>query len=326
MDCPKCGHVQADGPPECGRCGLIFARWVERRSGAPPRPRIQTPLPPDPSAGEASPLGLLLGSVAVLFMGLAAWHFWSAGGLPVDRDAWRDPVGGFAIAIPSGWTLVTPANSAQVLGTLKGRYPEAVPAAVRDGRSVAFFLPEEMGALAPWGSVTPLEGIPPPRWNEDGDKLAGPVAAVLASRLQDYRLVTVSVTEVDRLPALQVVGWDEVRYLKSPSQQVFAELPGGSRYPIGKTEDVWDTFERSLEHWLVAGAGRSFVLTLACPEAAVERHGRTLAQTIDSFRALKHPLLYGRVATPALRAAASVLFAAALIYTLTELSALRRKR
>jgi len=30
MKCPKCGHLQNDGRTECARCGLIFAKYVER--------------------------------------------------------------------------------------------------------------------------------------------------------------------------------------------------------------------------------------------------------------------------------------------------------
>ncbi len=321
MECPKCGHVQADGPAECARCGLIFARWVERRSLAP-RPRRLT-VPAGPSAARTSPLGLLLGGVGTLFFALAAWHLWFGGGLPADRDAWRDPTGRFAFVLPSGWSLATPSDAAPMLEQAEGRFPPAIRSALKAGASAAFFRPETAGALAPWGSVTPVDGIPPPLRRDETAALASAAVAELEKRSTDYRFTGAAVAPLDRLPSLRVSGTDTVRYLKSPSQEVFAELPGGSRYPIGRTEDVWDAFDRSITYCLVPGRGESFVLTLACPVEALKDHTGAMERITDTFRVLKRPPLYGRMATPALRAAATVLLAVVLLYTLTEVAALR---
>ena len=328
MECPKCGHVQADGPAECAKCGLIFARWVERRSIAVPRPTLRPPLPQEePEGAKASPLGLLLGGTAIFFLSLAVGHLWFGGGLPVDREAYRDAGAGYALTVPSGWTLATPANIGAVLAQASNRYPQEVDQAMGKGRAIAaFFLPGEPGALAPWGTVTLVEGIPPPLREEDRASLAAAATGALAARFPGYRPGEAAVTPVDRLLALRVTGTDEVRYLRSPSQEVFGELPGGRRYPIGKTEDIWDTFDRSLEHWLIPAADHSFLLTFGCPEETRPRHGRAFEEIVGSFRVLKRPRPYGPALTPALRAASMALLAAALLFTLTEAAALRKKR
>ena len=330
MECPKCGHVQADGPPECGKCGLIFARWVERRSSATLRPRPSPrpgPSPDEPEGAKVSPLGLLLGCTGVLFLGLATWHVWSGGGLPVDREAYRDDAAGFAIVLPYGWSLLTPGNAAAVLEKSRGRYPEAVEQAFHDARTVAaMFYPEEPGDTAPWAIVTAVEGIPPPLVGKDGATLATVAGAALSARFEGYRLREGTVERVDRLPALRVSGGDTVHFLKSPSQEIFGELPGGGRYPIGRTVDVWDDFDRSLDHWLIPGGNRSFVLAFGGPETSRALNAKTVERIVDSFRVLNRPPRYGQAMTPALRAAATVLLAAVLLYTLTEAAALLRRR
>ena len=326
MDCPKCGHVQADGPAECAKCGLIFARWVERRSTGPVRPRPSPPLD-EPEGAKASPLALLLGCTTVLFLALACWHLWFGGGLPMDRDAYRDSGAGFALVIPAGWTLVTPANAGAVLAQVAGRYPEAVDQALEGGRTVAaLFLPHEPGALGPWGTVMLSDGVPPTLRDEDRALLAAEAYGALAKRFTGYRPGEAAVVPVDRLAALRVTGADEVKYLRSPSQEVYGELPGGRRYPLGRTEDIWATFDRSLEHWLVPGSDRSFLLTFGCPEESAALHAPAFAAVVDSFRVHKRPPRYGPILTPALRALATVLLAAAMIYTLTEAAAFLKRR
>lgn len=328
MDCPKCGHVQADGPAECAKCGLIFARWVERRSTGPVRPLSRPSPPPDePEGARASPLALLLGATAILFLSLAVWHLWFGGGLPMDREAYRDIGSGFALVVPSGWTLVTPANAGAVLAGAPDRYPEAIDRALEGGRTVAaLFHPNAPGALGPWATIVVADAVPPPLRDEDRATLAAEAFAALSAKYAEYRPGEAAVLPVDRLAALRVTGTDEVRFLKSPSQEVYGELPGGRRFPLGHTEDIWADFDRSLEHWLVPGLDRSFLLTFGCPEESLPLHSAAFASLVDSFRVLKRPLQYGPILTRALRGLSTVLLAAALFYTLTEAAALRRRR
>ncbi len=329
MECPKCGHIQADGPPECAKCGLVFAKWVERRSSPPLRPRPSPrPAPREaPEGATASPLGLLLGGTATLFLALAVWHLWLGGGLPTDPGAHVDRAAGYAVAPPPGWVFATPASAEGILERERGRHPEALAGALRRGSAAcAFFLPSDPGALAPWGAVYAFDGVPPPLLETERAALAAAAEARLAKNHGEYRMESALLEEVDQLPALRIRGREVVRYLKSPSQEVKAELPGGATYTIGRTEDIWETFEGATDHWLVPGRSKSYLLAFYGPAGAMDRHAPAFDRVVETFRVLDRPPLYGPLATPALRATATVLLLAALAYTLTEAAAALKRR
>ena len=44
MDCPKCGYAQDPGNTECPSCGIVFAKWRQRRDSPPSRQPVGPPV------------------------------------------------------------------------------------------------------------------------------------------------------------------------------------------------------------------------------------------------------------------------------------------
>lgn len=67
VQCPNCKTDSPDGTPECGKCGLIFAKWkpAEERMVMAQEAAVQT----EQETGKISPL-LKFAAIAAILLGL----------------------------------------------------------------------------------------------------------------------------------------------------------------------------------------------------------------------------------------------------------------
>ncbi|MBI3297284.1 MAG: hypothetical protein HYZ75_03905 [Elusimicrobia bacterium] len=72
MKCPNCSAETPDAAPECGACGVIFAKW---------KPRAEEPVAPPPPPASKIPLVLLGAAV----LGAAGYGYYAYAARPAEQ-------------------------------------------------------------------------------------------------------------------------------------------------------------------------------------------------------------------------------------------------
>jgi hypothetical protein len=285
VKCPKCQHEQPSGGTECGRCGLIFAKWRGDANTADYGPAASEPYyAPVPQRQVAAPaqggarrpvVTTVVGFLAVC----AGWYwfvFWSPGGLPVPADAYRDAESGFALVQPLGWQAKKIKDCKNVGVPLSNASACAVLVMRRDTAS---------GGSGPSIQVTtaPISALFKTGWGGSvritEDQKADVAEAFeegMAKSLPGYVGESREVVDVDRIPSIRVVGSASFK---------------GSPIMVGdKVMTVPDFSGAATEHHLtmggalVPGGTQAFLLVYGCDTAERADVGATFEAVVSSFR------------------------------------------
>jgi hypothetical protein len=203
--CPHCSFEQAEGLPECGRCGVFFDKWREREAKHPQPAPGEAPVR---AARDSMIVGKLKGlaiKLACVTAGvLVIWLVLCPSGLPVLPGSRVDEDRGFAVKVPEGWTLLSSeerfhGDFATVLTFERPGINPAVP--MRAGVAVTQRdLPcLKLGVKLDWSPF---------------------VTAALPGAMESFQIDTVQPDTMDRLRAIRIEGSGERPYQTTETVEV----------------------------------------------------------------------------------------------------------
>lgn len=310
MQCPKCGHAQADGLTECQRCGVIFAK-IPRTPAAglgparlhPTAADDDAPAIEDPATDRPAPLAAIAVALTVLVAALWWLNFPRGGSL--GDAAQVDAEKGYAFRPPADWLVLTPSNYEQMLKPYQNRFPKELRRFIDKARfDISFWrMPEREGDFAPSINLIamPLKGQLPPLNENEKDKAAEAISGQMSKLIDTYRLQNSRIVEVDGLKALQLSSTASLRVIVKPAEAIYSE-PGafGLRQAIGRTEEESRQFDMKSVQTFVPG--KHFGYLLSCNFEAADPHDSeaTCRRVVDSFRVTDRPPRFGRIAMGAL--------------------------
>lgn len=319
MQCPKCGHPQADGRAECERCGVIFAKIpLAARPAAAENDTPAEAADDAPAARPAPAAGML---VALAVCGAALW--WlnfprggsTAGATQVNAEK------GYAYAAPSGWLALTPQTYDELIKPYRDRFPAGLRQFIEKAKFDVGHLrvPENGSEFAPSINLIalPLPGRLPELTDAERQKATAAITAQMSAVLPSYTLQNSRVVEVDGLKSLQLSGMASLTVVDKPSEPIYGEAGAfGLRQVVGRSEAVTRDLELKALQTFVPGKRFGYLLT--CNYLAADPHDSesTCRQVLGSFRVTDRPARFGGVAMGALNggllAAAGFLFFALL--------------
>lgn len=300
MKCPKCGHAQADGLPECERCGVIFAKIPPRV--APPVSIIETA-----SGGGEVDTGLadlevpkrpspitMLAVLAVLVVGALYLVNKPTGGTAAGATQ-VNAEKGYAYTAPSGWLALTPQNFDELMKPYHDRFPADLRKFIDKARfDVSHFrIPDKEDDFAPSINLMAidLKGQRMPELTDsEKAKATEVISAQMKTVLPTYRVQNSRVIEVDGIPALELSGAASLRIVEKPSEPILGEPgPTGNVAILGKTEEVVREIElKSVQTFVPA---KRYGLLLTCNFLLADPHDTqsTCRQVVNSFRVTARP-------------------------------------
>jgi hypothetical protein len=299
MKCPKCSHVQADGLPECGRCGVIFAKIppsapsvtvIENTSGGG---EVDTGLadleaPKRPSSiAVLAVLAALV--VAALYLVNKPTGRSAAGATQVNAEK------GYAYTAPADWLALTPKNFDELMKPYRDRFRADLRTYIDKARfDVSHFrIPDKEGEFAPSINLIAidLKGQRMPELTDsEKAKATEVISAQMKTVLPTYRVQNSRVIEVDGIQALELSGTASLRVVEKPSEPILGEPgPTGNVAILGKTEEVAREIElKSVQTFVPA---RRYGLLLTCNFLLADPHDTqsTCRQVVNSFRVTARP-------------------------------------
>lgn len=308
MQCPKCGHAQADGLVECAHCGVIFAK-IPAAPRVPPQ-HIEADAENRPEIDEAAdqtsrpaPLAALVAALAIV--GAALWWVNVPQGGSLAGATQVNTEKGYAFRPPADWLALTPANYEQILAPYQDRFPKELRRFIEKANfDISFWrIPEKEGEFAPSINLIamPLKGQVPPLTESEKDRAADVISGQMAKLLDTYRLQNSRIVEVDGIRSLQLSSTASLRVVVRPAEAIYSE-PGafGMRQILGETPAESREFDMKSVQTFVPG--KRFGYLMSCSFATSDPHDSetTCRQVIESFRVSDRPPRFGGVANGAI--------------------------
>lgn len=306
MKCPKCGHAQADGLPECTRCGVIFAK-IPSRVTAPTNViepasdggEINADLTgidtPKPAASIAMLSVFAVIVMSALYLVNRPTGGSAAGATQVNVEK------GYAYTPPAEWLSLTPQNYEQLIQPFQDRFPADLRQFIVKARfDVSHIrIPDKEGDFAPSINLIAidLKGQRVPELTEsEKAKATEVISAQMKSILPTYRVQNSRVIEVDGIPALELSGTASLRLVERPSEAIYGE-PGafGTRAYLGRTEEVTREIELKSVQTFVPARRYGLLLTCNFLLADPQDTQSTCRQVVNSFRVTARPARFDTI-------------------------------
>jgi hypothetical protein len=275
VKCPKCEHEQPDGALECGRCGVIFAKWKDGWDRPAPEwaPPQRVEAPPASSGGRTT---LKAAGLLAVAAGLYWFLLWSPAGLPVPEQAYRDSEHAFALTAPEGWQAKK-ANDCKIVSTALTQTTACMVLELRREADSNRAGPSIQLTIAPIGALFKTGFYGSARITEGlKDALAEAIDKGFAGSIPGYASESKEIVSIDRIASLQLRGGATIK---------------GTPVGIGdKTVTVPTLFGQTPEHHLtvsmalVPSGSRAYLLVGGGQTQDEASLSAAFDQAVQSFR------------------------------------------
>lgn len=273
----------------------------------PPPGRVSLPgattfrgTPPAAPAGKPAPLPLVLLALAVL-VGIGWWlNFPQAE--PVLDGSHTDQKNSFAVKAPPDWLLVTPDNYQAIMQQYRDKIPREVSAMFGKGApgfAVSFLrIPANEKDFSPNFNVVVVDtkGKNLPALTEsEKSKAAAVVSGEISRHIRGYKMNEATITEVDGIDSLQIVGGAEITVTTKPSEPIVVQGPYGRRQFVGRTEAETETYRMRVLQTMVPGSKKAYVVSFMYDDLKTPEMDSVHRQILESFRVLERPPRFGGI-------------------------------
>lgn len=273
MNCPNCAAPHEEAVLECAGCGIVFDKWAKRQAE-----REQGAAPEGLPVSDARPVGPVLAVIAVAAAAAAGyWLLVPASGGALLPGAKQDEQNQFSIAGPEGWDAgeaAAPVAASYAGPAAAGRWRQALRLRVTPGAPIRI-----------------SEGV--------ADRLLSRFMAGLPIALEERKVVSNRVLEVDGLPAFKAVVSGSKRVREEVSPAVWAERAprhGRSRETaapekvlVKEAQFAEREYDLTVTTVLVSGRGRAYELDLSCEIDHRDACAAVFEKALASFRVLDRP-------------------------------------
>ena len=212
--------------------------------------------------------------------------------VPAAPGSWVSEQGGFALRPPENWAIVaSPEAFDETRKAAGGKAPEWLARQFASEPPTVAFL-KVAGEAEPFPALA-IRAVPGTETGLDSDQQR--TAAFLFGAGLGGLFDAVDVEEprpiaVDGLPAALIAAEGRRKVLVTAAETVYREVDGA--YEVaGRSEEQWAVRKVRFMHYVVAGQGHLFQITLAADAAQFHRFEIPLQNVLGTFRALTRPPL-----------------------------------
>lgn len=308
MLCPKCGHAQADGSPECASCGVIFAklRGVATDVTAAPDTTPADDVAFAEHARDAGESGPAWWSGAALLLVLGAlWWLNSPSGGKIEQGHQIVDGKGFAYKPPKDWMALSNANFDQIMKPMRGKIPPGLRGFFdrKSFDTMYVRLPDKEGEFAPVFTVTakPFKGAIPELTEAEKDKATAVLRQSFGGLSDDFKIERSEIRGIDGIKSLQVALALVIRIPASFAQAMTEQGTADSDAGALTAPPVGDA-EIRLRASMTVTPGRHHGIVFTCMHSEEDPYGAEAVcrQTLESIRVTDRPPRFGGVTMGAL--------------------------